>query len=108
MAPPPNAIRHVEQSAQAVASLDVDAATAHDIVQAVDDYTIGYVMRELSDAYDDEHNDEWHTTMDAAFTEVLGDSPHAKRFLDQAFASRGEDRFETGLKWLLDGIEKSL
>jgi AcrR family transcriptional regulator len=47
----PNLLRHIEQSAQSVASLGeagVDRALLEGIVTATDDYTIGYTLRELA------------------------------------------------------------
>ena len=46
----PNLLRHIEQSAQSVAELEGRAQPAYlsGIVTAVDDYTIGYTLRELA------------------------------------------------------------
>ena len=48
----PNLLRHIEQSAQSVAGLagTVDPELLSAIVTAVDDYTIGYTLRELAAA----------------------------------------------------------
>ena len=47
----PNLLRHIEQSAQSVSGLTgVDPDLLTGIVTAVDDYTIGYTMRELGGA----------------------------------------------------------
>ena len=48
----PNLLRHIEQSAQAVASLGatLEPRTLNGIVMAVDDYTVGYTLRELASA----------------------------------------------------------
>jgi AcrR family transcriptional regulator len=86
----PNLLRHVEQSSQSVAKL---AEAGHDpdllsgIVFAVDDYMIGYTLRELA----------------APDTEV--------RILSMFLARGGQPRrpdFDTGLKWLLDGFAAQL
>src|SRR4051812_6228231 len=43
-----NGLRHVEQSAAAVAGLDVDEATAIRMVAAADDFVVGYAVRQFA------------------------------------------------------------
>jgi AcrR family transcriptional regulator len=78
--PTPNTLRHIEQSTAAVAGLDVDPGTAMAMVFAVDDYTLGYVLRER----------------------------HARQWRTRRIAALPAERFETGLEWLLDGMAAML
>jgi AcrR family transcriptional regulator len=103
----PNALRHVEQSLKALAGLELPAAQQWLILMAVDDYTLGYVTREVlqksaHDGWDEERN----MIVGRAYYQDLLDSgqfPLLKGLLD---AGRPDiDAFETGLRWMLDGIE---
>ena len=102
----PNLLRHIEQSAQSVSTLEgVEPVLLTGIVTAVDDYTIGYTLREL-DAEDRRRRRSW-------------DGPRSGR-CSRAGSSRwsaGSSRtaprcrrrtFEMGLKWLLDGFAAQL
>jgi AcrR family transcriptional regulator len=104
----PNLLRHIEQTAQAVAPLaeaGVDPALLSALATAVDDYTIGHTVRELAqperataDRFDD-HN--------VRYLIESGEFP-----LIQAFVTGGarapSDGFETGLECLLDGFAARL
>jgi AcrR family transcriptional regulator len=113
----PNAMRHFEQSLRAVASLEIDQALAFEMIGQVDDYVFGYALRELQDR--DENERGWSPDVVAFLQRELdtGRYPLIRRFLgedakagierlQEMFA--GEDRFERGLKRLLDGIEADL
>jgi AcrR family transcriptional regulator len=76
--PTPNTLRHIEQSAAAVGGLDVEEEVAMAMVFAVDDYTLGYVLRKR----------------------------HARRWPEAMPGLEG--RFEQGLEWLLDGMAAML
>ena len=110
----PNLLRHIEQSSQAVASLageGVEPALLTAIVVAVDDYTIGFTVREV--AVEDPQNRA------AGIAERLRE-PHMRALLESGefpllseFIAGGadleiEDRFEQGLDWLLDGFAARL
>jgi len=107
----PNLLRHIEQSAQSVAAL-AEAGVHGDllagIVTAVDDYTIGYTLREL------------HTgSVGARFADEY-EQPHVRYLLEsgefpllaQFVAAGGQPprwhSFEEGLEWLLDGFAARL
>lgn len=117
----PNGMRHLEQSAAAVAGLDLDVREKLEIVTMVDDYVFGYAMRE---------NEAWGMAEDVG-AELL---PDLRSFFESQLATgeyptiegmlggRGvdemwrifteltldDDRFERGLNRLLDGIELDL
>ena len=112
----PNSVKHFDESAAAVASLDIDAKTAFAIVAAIDEYAMGFAYRELS-ASEFRRNagmsmDEWREVAEPYLRDLVdtGAYPHVQRFLDsdEPVAVEDPDRFETGLRWLLDGIEASL
>lgn len=113
----PNLLRHVEQSAQSVRSLGesgVEPALLTGIVMAVDDYTIGYTLRELLAGDPDDRG----RGIAARFADSY-DEPHVRYLLDNGefpllarfVASGGAPRrqpFEVGLEWLLDGFAARL
>jgi AcrR family transcriptional regulator len=121
--PGPNAMRHVDQSLAAVADLDVDVPTRMAIIAAVDDYTIGFVVRtqrvaELEDDLDEATVAEWMDTIFGRLRELIesGAYPNLQRAVEANRAAGGRDedlgrmassqeRFEQGLELLLDGIE---
>lgn len=106
----PKALLHIEQSLRALDGLDVPAAKAAQIINAVDQYTIGYVLRE---------------TPTAPLQAFAPDSPTGT-YLREAAASAGHERlarllrdhpadlpgheesFDQGLRWLLEGIAREI
>jgi AcrR family transcriptional regulator len=121
--PGPNALRHVEQSLTAVADTGLDPEGQMDLIAAVDDYVIGYVIRTMRFAEEEDQSpgEEWLTEMFEHMRARIetGDYPHLKRALeanrdegrtDEQLARMATDerRFERGLQRLLDGIEVEL
>jgi AcrR family transcriptional regulator len=105
--PTPNTLRHIEQSAAAVAGLHVDQAVAQAMVLAVDDYTLGYTLRE-------QHARTWRR--DVELPEPLrrllasGEFPLLSRWFGSGrrLMPPPATRFEEGLEWLLDGMAAML
>ncbi|WP_037495791.1 TetR/AcrR family transcriptional regulator [Solirubrobacter soli] len=114
----PNLLRHIEQSAQSVRELGEaghDPARLTGIVTAVDDYTIGYTLRELAggtasedrgrkiaERFRDDYN-EPHIR----YLIESGEFPMLEQFLTLGRPPVMQS-FEDGLNWLLDGFEASL
>jgi AcrR family transcriptional regulator len=110
----PNLLRHIEQSAQAMVELGkqgVPPERLSGIVTSVDDYTIGFTLRELGGSD--------RAQRDAKQFEAVWDEPHIRYLLESGefpilsqFVASGESLreqpFEVGLNWLLDGFEASL
>lgn len=121
--PGPNAMRHVDQSLAAVADTGADVQMQMELIAAVDDYVIGFVVRSQRFAEEEEQaaDEDW---MQALFDHLRGriesgDYPHLQRALeanraagrsdeDLARMAVDEQRFERGLERLLDGIEVEL
>jgi AcrR family transcriptional regulator len=121
--PGPNALRHVEQSLAAVADTGLDAQGQMDLIAAIDDYVIGYVIRTLRFAEEEENapGEEWLAEMFEHMRGRIesGNYPHLRRALetnqaegrsdeDLARMATDERRFERGLERILDGIEVEL
>ena len=106
----PNALRHVEQSLRAVAGLGLPAHQQWLILMAVDDYTLGYVTREvLQQAAHDGWEQQRAMILDQSYYRqqlASGEFPLLKELMDQE--QPDVDAFELGLRWLLDGIEANL
>jgi AcrR family transcriptional regulator len=112
----PNAVRHFDQSMQAVASLPGPLTDKLDVITAVDEYVFGFCIHERSDFHDDETDE--HILDYVVELVATGDYPQLAEMIDtlgiapfwaqiQAHA-RDESRFERNLARLLDGIERSL
>jgi AcrR family transcriptional regulator len=108
----PNLLRHVEQTSQSVAEL---AEAGHDpdllsaIVFAVDDYMIGYTLRELA-AGEGGIADRFRQESEAPHIRYLlesGEFPILNLFVARGGQPRRPD-FDTGLDWLLDGFAAQL
>lgn len=105
--PTPNTLRHIEQSAAAVAGLDVEDEVARAIVLAVDDYTLGYTLRE-------QHARRWRRDLELPepLRELLGSGefPLLSRWFGKGrpLVPPPSTRFEAGLEWLLDGMAAML
>ena len=113
----PNLLRHIEQSAQSVSELGRaghDPALLSGLVTAVDDYTVGYTLRELAVGGSDERGRRIASQFQNAYDEPnvrylleSGEFPLLSQFVTQGEPPRMQS-FETGLQWLLDGFEASL
>lgn len=106
----PKALRHIDQSLAAVASLPIPFERKRAVLLAIDTYTLGYVRWEVKispakQGGGDDHPS--HEQIDAYLREQVasGDYPHlaevTKREL--TFGVKPES-FEAGLEWLLAGI----
>jgi AcrR family transcriptional regulator len=117
MRPGPNAMRHFEQSLQAVESAGLTPEETFDLISLVDDYVFGYALREAQDMEDDP--DDWPVEFKDFFQHQLdsGEYPRIRELLGEdvgagiqriAEISNREGRFERGLARLLDGIEAGM
>jgi AcrR family transcriptional regulator len=121
--PGPNAMRHIDQSLAAVADTGLDVQGQMDLIAAVDDYVIGFVIRAQRFAEEEEQAPEpdlLAELFDHMRSRIeTGDYPHLQRALeanraaglsDEDLARMATDvrRFERGLERLLDGVEVAL
>jgi AcrR family transcriptional regulator len=121
--PGPNAMRHFEQSLEAVAGLEVDLATRLEIIAMVDDWAFGFVLREALDAREREaQSGEAFLAPFSGYVDSLiatGEFPHLEAVLGESSSTReaiehfdsvmhDEGRFVRGLERLLDGIALEL
>lgn len=120
----PNGMRHMEQSLAAITELGLPPAQQLELITLVDDYVIGYVMREqeLVGMQRDGSEVEELELMSGYMAEQMatGEYPHLRAFVGadehdmvgawQRIAAEafGSERFERGLARLLDGIALDL
>ena len=101
----PNLLRHIEQSARSVTPLaGTDPALLSSLVSAVDDFTIGFTLRELSGA--ERRGRQWDSPELRALLES-GEFPLVAGFIASDSPMPPPD-FALGLKWLLDGFAAQL
>jgi AcrR family transcriptional regulator len=118
----PNAIRHMEQSMAAVSAIEGDFSVKFEIVEMIDEYVFGNVMHGSRSPGPEapEAQQEWR---DHAFEFIedqiaTGDYPHLTAVMPSGglaelwekleAANSDEDRFERGLRRVLDGIQLEL
>jgi AcrR family transcriptional regulator len=112
----PNRVRHVEESARAVASLDIEPARKRAILVAVDTFVIGAVTFEVAireaERSEGAEPGSWRRTSGEYLRRVLrsGEFPELADpdLRADEILLGAEDVFETGLNWLLAGFEASL
>jgi AcrR family transcriptional regulator len=106
----PNSMRHVEQSLAAISGLGVEGAEAFVVLSAIDDFTLGHALRQVSaqaglrrEGLD---SDAWRRAIEPYWREMLatGEFPRLERMVDAEWDFLNEERFELGLGWMLDGI----
>lgn len=108
----PNLLRHVEQSAAAVAGLGLDPATATAMVGATDDYTIGCVSRRRF--RDRSQGKSLLDSSERLRPELRSLLESGELPLVSGWAAGGgrldllDDSFDRGLEWLFDGMEAML
>jgi AcrR family transcriptional regulator len=105
----PNLLRHIEQTARSIVPLaeaGVDTALLSGIVTAVDDYTIGFTLRELASGGHVERGRRFEARFADPNVRYLiesGEFPLLERFI-AAGVQAPIASFERGLAWLLDGF----
>ena len=109
----PNAMRHFDQSWQAVSTLDADLETRLDVITAVDEYVFGYCLRERQSYAADGGDD---AGMVGYMDELLadGDYPALRALTDELGLAelwsrmeaheRDDRRFDRNLERLLSGF----
>jgi AcrR family transcriptional regulator len=112
----PNAVRHFDQTLQAVASLPLSLADRFDICSVVDEYVFGCALSERDRRHGGEHNAEMISYVNRLVE--TGDYPQLAAMadelgLDEAWRQieahhNDPDRFARNLRRLLDGIEADL
>jgi AcrR family transcriptional regulator len=112
----PNAVRHFDQTLQAVASVPGSLTDKLDVLTVVDEYVFGFCTHERSSFHDVEDEDE----MTEYVKELVatGDYPALKQLIDEhgleqvwdQFEQHAHDeaRFDRNLARVLDGIERDL
>ena len=114
----PNALRHIEQSLQAVAGLELRMAERLELLSIVDDYVFGHCVseaRRLSQPpFDRKATKALNETMRRSLDE--GDFPHLRAMIGrgdpvEVFAKNAgftseHAQFTVGLNALLDGLAK--
>ena len=107
----PNLLRHIEQSAQAISSLGQAGAG---IVFAIDDYMIGFTLRELAAGAQEDRakgiGSRFREESQEPYVRYLLESGEFP-MLSQFIALDGEppqNSFDDGLDWMLDGFAKRL
>ena len=102
----PNLLRHIEQSARSVSALGgaVDPGMLAAFVSAVDDFTIGFTLRELSGS--ERRGRSWDTP-ELRYLLESGEFPLVASFI-AADSPMPPPDFELGLRWLLDGFEAQI
>ncbi len=109
----PNALRHIDQSLEAVASLDLPPARKRAALLAIDTYTLGFAGWEVRstvakkrgrDAAASRRSDALAAYVEAQA--ASGEYPNlAKLSGAELRLDVGAESFEVGLEWLLAGIE---
>ena len=118
----PNGMRHIDQSLGAAAATGLPVDRQMELIGQLDDYVMGFVMGERQMMQTDAL-DQFVTQMEplTKYMEerlVTGEYPHLERFIGgddlptvvrRVFEGTSRDeRFERGLRRLLDGVEREI
>jgi AcrR family transcriptional regulator len=118
----PNALRHLEQTLEALTGLDAPPEWRWRLVTAVGDYTTGFVIREATLPKAPEAtvpgaaaSDPEAERVTAVFEQpylrrqlASGEFPNLAGMLDGGPPPVEDNNFEQGLRWILDGLEAQL
>ena len=114
----PNGLRHIEQSLQAVASVELPIGSKLEILSIVDDYVFGHcssVVRQRGQAQFDRKvtkalNEAMRRTLEEAdlplVRAVVGKNEPLDVFMKNAGSMNDDGNFDIGLEALLDGLAK--
>jgi AcrR family transcriptional regulator len=113
-----NRLRHIEQSVGIMVRLEVAPQTGRAILMSIDDYVIGYCLRQrlrqrMLASLGPESKEALHSLGDpdpeVAAALAAGELPLVKKITgrrgNHPFGVPPDSGFEPGLEWLLDGIE---
>jgi AcrR family transcriptional regulator len=103
----PNMLRHSDQSVAALAGLEADLTWKRRLLTAVADYSTGFAVREARERL--EARQGRSEALEPYLRGLIegGDYPHLAPLL-AAPPAPGDDTFERGLHWLLDGFARDL
>jgi AcrR family transcriptional regulator len=112
----PNAMRHVDQSWQALASLDASFDDKLDLITVVDEYVFGFCLHERNNLAGDAHDSEMVGYIGAlliddeypALAGMVADVGLEHLWSRIHTHARGAGRFDRNLARLVDGFESSL
>lgn len=120
----PNGIKHFEQSLEAVQNTGLPAERRLGLISLVDEYVFGYSLRETIDFGGEVGDEQWPAGMLELFERELqtGTYPRISSLMTDELQTEsiaegtkrvmeiisGPDRFEDGLRQLLDGIEAGM
>jgi len=114
----PNALRHIEQSLQAVASIDLPTGKKLEILSVVDDYVFGHcagVMRRRGQAQFDRKTARALSEAMGRYLDegdypqlraMIGDDNPFEAFMKNSGFMTEDHHFDVGLDALLDGLAK--
>jgi hypothetical protein len=117
-----NRLRHIEQSVGIMVRLEVAPGTGRAILMSLDDYVIGYCLRQrlrqrMLDQLEPERKEALRHLLDpdpeVAAALAAGELPLIKKITGHRnrthpFGVPPDSGFEPGLEWLLDGIEATV
>jgi AcrR family transcriptional regulator len=115
-----NGLRHFEQSLEAASLTGLPPEEQLELIAFLDDYVFGYSLRERQEQLEQSHGEERLEAISSYITEQLksGQFPRVEALLagrsPRAFVEEtiehfaGDERFERGLKRVLDGIALEL
>ncbi|MFJ9371286.1 TetR/AcrR family transcriptional regulator [Nocardia sp. NPDC101769] len=106
----PKALLHIEQSLKALDGLNISPAEAMQIVKAVDQYTSGFVLREVL-TYSEEAIGLGTPT--GAYLRDTATSAGHQRLMkllqhNPSQLPSNDESFEQGLRWLLEGVARDI
>jgi AcrR family transcriptional regulator len=107
----PNTMRLLEERVRGLDELALAPATAWSAVTVLNDYALGYVVREIAQdnviPADKAEAKRWHASVQGYLTDLAdsGDFPRIAPLLRAGYSVQ-VDNFQIGLDWLLDSIER--
>ncbi|HEY4607941.1 MAG TPA: TetR/AcrR family transcriptional regulator [Ilumatobacteraceae bacterium] len=112
----PNAMRHFDQSWQALSSLNAELEDKLDLITLVDEYVFGFCLHERNNLRDDPDEGEMVDYIGAlliddeypALAGMVAEMGLSRLWSRMDAHARGSDRFDRNLARLLDGFEASL
>jgi AcrR family transcriptional regulator len=97
----PNATKQAEQLAEAMRGVEIDPKEMWTLIGTMNDYLLGHSMRKISAPPPE-------TLEEVVPKEALSDAPELAALPDWMRTRSSVERFEAGLRIVLDGIERQI